>query len=174
MSEKRSDDKYKTIIEQSKKHLEAQKETRVEEEMTKVVIFTLKGVYYAFYGELVKGILPYSPVTFVPGCPDYIPGIINVRGDIESIVNINHFLGSQSSPVSNKTRIIIAETADIRTGIVVDSVEDVADVPTASIIPAISTIDQSVKDFVEGEFQYNGLLVTLFNLERLFDRIETE
>lgn len=174
MPDKRNDDKYQSIIEQSKKHLKEKKETRVEEELVKVVIFSLKGVFYAFYGELVKGILPYTPVTFVPGCPDYILGIINVRGDIESVININHFIGSQSGPVGAKSRIVIAEAVDIRSGIVVDSVEDVVDVPVGSISPSISTIDQSVKEFVEGEFQYKSSLVTVFNLERIFSRIDTD
>ncbi len=174
MPEKRSDKKYQNIIEQSKKRLNEKKETRVEEELIKVVIFSLKGVFFAFYGELVKGILPYTPVTFVPGCPDFILGIINVRGDIESVININHFIGLQSSPVDGKSRIVIAETVDIRSGIVVDSVEDVIDVRIGAINPTISTIDQSVKEFVEGEFQYKNSLVTVFNIERIFSRIDIE
>ena len=174
MPEERDDDKYRNIIETTKKHQEEKKGISVDEELVKVVIFTLNGVFYAFYGSYIKSILPYSTVTFVPGCPDYILGIINVRGDIESVLNIHHFLNLQSEPVENSARIVIAETAGIRSGILVNSVEDVIDVGVSSIVPSLSTIKNSIKEFVAGELHYKNSLVTVFNVERIFDRVNIE
>ncbi len=174
MPEERDDDKYRNIIETTKKHREEKKEISVDEEFVKVVIFTLNGVSYAFYGSYVKSILPYSAVTFVPGCPDYILGIINVRGDIESVLNIHHFLGLQNDLVTSSARIVIAETSDIRSGILVNSVEDVIDVAVSSIAPSLSTIENSIKEFVVGELDYKNSLVTVFNVEKIFDRINIE
>ena len=74
---------------------------RVEEEKIKLVIFSLRGDYYAFYGKQVKEILRFREITYVPGCPDYIMGIINVRGDIESVLNLHLMMGI---PETEQTR----------------------------------------------------------------------
>ncbi len=174
MHEKRGEDKYRNIIVTTKKHLEEKKGTSVDEELVKVVIFSLNNVFYAFYGSYIKSILPYSAVTFVPGCPDYILGIINVRGDIESVLNIHYFLGLKNDPIESRARIVIAETAGIRSGILVDSVEDVVDVTISSIVSSLSTIENSIKEFVAGELHYQNSLVTVFNVGRIFDRINIE
>lgn len=172
MPEKQGDDKYRNIIELAKKNQEDKKGISVEEDHVKVVIFSLSGVFYAFYGSYIKSILPYNAVTSVPGCPDYILGIINVRGDIESVINIHHFIGLQDTPVDSRARILIAEGAGIRSGILVNSVEDVIDIPVSSILPSISTIENSIREFVEGELDYKNSLVTVLNVEKIFGRID--
>ena len=67
----------------------------VEQERVKMVIFRSDASRYAFYGSDVREILPACEISWVPGLPDYLPGLINVRGDIESVVNIGHFLGEE-------------------------------------------------------------------------------
>lgn len=171
MPHKKGDDKYTRIIETAKKTTAEGKDVRVEDVLVKVVIFTLCDNSYAFYGHSIKSILPYKTVNPVPGCPDYILGIVNIRGDIESVININHFMGLASETVDSRSRIVIAEGGGIRSGILVGSVEDVVDVPAGSILPSISTIENSIKEFVEGELDYDGSLVTVLNVDELFGRI---
>lgn len=171
MPEKKGNDKYEEIIKITKKLQKEKKGVSIEEEEIKVVIFSLSGSLYAFYASFIKSILPYNAVTFVPGCPDYILGIINVRGDIESVINMHHFLGKKNEPLDSRTRIVIAEAAGIRSGILLNSVEEVIDLPLSSISPAISTIENSIKDFVAGELAYKNILVTIIDLEKIFTRI---
>lgn len=143
------------------------------EEKIEIVIFTLGQDYYAFYGHTVKEILPYEKVTYVPGCPETIVGIINVRGDIESVVNLHKMIGIPESRVSRKTRIIIAADKDIRSGILTDSVEDVLSVPLSGIKKPISTLDKSVKEFaIGGETLYDKKYVTLLDLSKIFAKVQ--
>lgn len=139
------------------------------EEKVELVIFTLGDDFYAFYGHHVKEILPYEKITFVPGCPDAIIGIINVRGDIESVINLHKIFGIPESRMSRNTRIMIAAEKEIRSGILADSVEDVLSVPVSSVSQPILTLDKSVKEFaVGGETLYNGRYVTLLDIGRIF------
>lgn len=167
------DDENKSdlILNELKRRRAGEKIVEVEEETVKVVIFTLLGEYYAFYGEDVKEILHHSNIYYVPGSPDIILGIINIRGDIESVININRFLGLPESARSAKSRIAVASRGGMRSGILVDSVEDVQDVPVSSIKPAISTLSGAVADFVSGEMMRLEKNVTLLDIGKIFAKI---
>lgn len=146
--------------------------TSVEEERIDLVIFTLDDDYYAFYGKDTKEILSYEGTTYVPGCPEYIIGIINVRGDIESVLDIRLLMKLEKSNVKKTSRIIIAHKAGIRSGIMVDSVEDVIDVPVSAVKRPISTLDKSIKEFaVGGETVYNDRYVTILDAGKIFGKI---
>lgn len=143
----------------------------VEEEKVKLVIFSILGSYYAFNGSDIKEILPHTKIFFVPGTPNFILGVINVRGDIESVISINRFLGLHEEESTQQGRILIAEKTGMRSGIAVDSIEDVADFSPGDIKPPLVTLDKTIKELVAGETMYNGKNVTLVELGSIFERI---
>ncbi len=145
--------------------------SEVDGERQKLVIFTLMNGYYSFFGDDVKEILPFTPITYVPGTPDYIPGIINVRGDIEAVLDIHSFMGFPSIDINSNNRIIIAEKQGIRSGILMDSVNDVIDIPISSIHPTLSTIDEKIRDFVIGETTYNDQIVIMLDIGKIFEKM---
>jgi len=169
-----SENKNKTerILEEIKKQRSQTRVIETEEEKIELVIFSLADDYYAFYGTNVKEILPYEEITYVPGCPDFIIGIINVRGDIESVISIHKLLGIQEKKTDKKFRIIMAVHEDILSGILVDSVEDVIEVPVSYIKHPISTLDKKIKDFtVGGEMIYEKKYVNILDLGKLFTKL---
>lgn len=159
------------IVDEIEKRRVREKVVDVEEEQVKLVIFLLLDDYYAFYGGDVKEILPPANIFYVPGSPDFIAGVINVRGDIESVININKFLGLPDSANTQKKRIAIAVSGNTRSGILMDGIADVIDVPFGSIKPPLSTIEGSKKDFIAGELFYNGRNVTVLDVGKIFARI---
>lgn len=167
------DDKKKSdvILEELKKRRERGKTVEFEEEVVKLMVFSIRGDYYAFYGDDVKEILPLVNIYYVPGTPDYILGVINVRGDIESVVDINKFLAVPESKTTQYSRIAIAAKNNTRSGILVDSVEDVLDIPASSINPPISTLNESSREIVLGETTYRNRNVTLLDLGAIFRKI---
>ncbi len=162
------------ILEDLKKNQEGNKIVEVEEKKVKLVIFTLMDSYFAFYGDDVKEILPILNIYFVPGSPDYILGIVNVRGDIQSVLDINIVMGLGKHDFDNDSRIIIAEKKNIRSGIQVDSVVDVLDLAESSIRDTISTLNDNVSFFVAGEISYKDRNVTLLDVGKLFEKITQE
>jgi len=143
----------------------------VDEERVKLVVFSLGGDLFAFYGSDVKEILAPMRIFPVPGSPEHILGVINVRGDIESVVSINGFFGLPQAEPSPRSRIPIAEKGGIRSGIMVDGVEDVVDFPVDSIRPPIATLDRSWRDLVSGETALGDASVTLLDLGEILRRL---
>lgn len=139
----------------------------VEEEWVKLVIFLLGADLYAFYGKDIKEILRFETPTYVPGSPPIILGIINVRGDIESVLSVRRVLGLSESHPTARSRILLAAADGIRSGILVDEVQDVTDVPVGSIRPAGNSLDTSLEDLVVGITLYEGRDVTVLGVGRL-------
>lgn len=166
--------KSEKISEELQKRKDLKQIVDVEEKKTKLVIFTLLDSYYALFGEDVKEILPLSKIYYVPGSPNYMLGIINVRGDIQSVVDIRIFLDYPNTQRTDKNRIVIAEKNGIRSGILVDSVEDVIDVPVSSIQQVISTLSDNIRFFIVGETSYKNNSVTLLDIGKLFEKINAE
>ncbi|MBF0273955.1 MAG: purine-binding chemotaxis protein CheW [Nitrospinae bacterium] len=166
-----SKNKKKKIIAAVKKRGDGSDVIDVEEKQSQFVIFTIGGSQYAFDGEEMTEILDFMPITYVPGSPDFILGIINVRGNIESVISINSFIGLQNEEISDCRRIIIAEKNGIRSGILVKDVEDVLDLPEKIVHESLSTLSETIKHFVKGEFEYNGKTVVFLNLEKIFEKI---
>ena len=138
----------------------------VEEERVKVVVFTSGGNRYAFYGRDIREILPPREIFPVPSLPAGLPGLINVRGDIESVIDIRHFLGGTPADAA-KCLIAIAERGAFRSGILIDSVEDVVDLPLSSIKPPLSTLGGNARELAAGEVELGSATATLLNLETL-------
>ena len=159
------------ILEEIMRRKEKEKIVNVEEKQVKVVIFSLRGEFYAFYGEYIKEILPLMTIHYVPGSPDFIPGVINVRGEIESVININRFLGLPDAPNPPGSRIALAVADGIRSGILVDSIEEVLDIPASLVKPPLDTLSKSIKEFVTGEFIHKEKLVTILDVGKIFGKI---
>jgi purine-binding chemotaxis protein CheW len=142
----------------------------VQEKQIKVVIFTSGRNRYAFYGRDIKEILPPCPISWVPGLPDYLPGLINVRGDIESVVDIRPFLGEEKSGTDD-CLIALTGREDFRSGILIDTVEDVVDIPISTIKPPLSTLGGAARDLAIGEVEHAGTAATLLDIGKLAAKI---
>jgi purine-binding chemotaxis protein CheW len=134
-----------------------------------LVIFTLNGDLYALAGADVRELLPYETVTFVPGSPDAIEGIINLRGEIESVLDLHRILGLAPSEPTPHGRIVMAARDGVRSGIRVDSVVDVVSVAAGAVKRPLSTLDPNVRAYAAGgETLYDGRYVTLLDTGKLF------
>ena len=74
--------KSQKILDKVKEQQDRDQIVNVDEEEIKLVIFTLHEDFFAFYSSNIKEILTLEKINFVPGSPEYILGISNVRGDI--------------------------------------------------------------------------------------------
>ncbi|MFH0730181.1 MAG: chemotaxis protein CheW [Pseudomonadota bacterium] len=162
--------KSERILRELQRRDTAKETLDVQEEQVKVVIFTSGRNRYAFYGRDIKEILPPCPISWVPGLPDYLPGLINVRGDIESVVDIRHFLGEEKTG-SGDCLIALTGRVDFRSGVLIDTVEDVVDIPLSAIKPPLSTLGGAVGDMAIGELEHGGKAATLLDIGKLAAKI---
>ncbi|MBF0500369.1 MAG: purine-binding chemotaxis protein CheW [Candidatus Riflebacteria bacterium] len=163
--------KIESMVEEAKNRRLSREILDVEEKKRKLVIFSLGDHFFCFPGENIKEIIPTPTVSVVPGAPDFIHGIINVRGDIESVLNL-HSLLALPEPTSNSGgHITMAESGGIKSGILVDRVHDVLDIEEKQIAPPLSTHGKEIKDFAVGEISLKNKNITLLDLAGIFSRI---
>jgi len=158
------------ILEELKLRQRTREIVDVEEERVKVIIFTCGANRYAFYGGDVREFLPTCDISWVPGLPDYLPGLINVRGDIESVIDIRHFLGEERRD-RFAGLIAMAVRDDFRSGVMIDSIEDVVDIPVSAIKAPLATLNGAARDLVLGELEHGGGLVALLDIGKLGAKI---
>ena len=133
----------------------------------KLVIFDLAGQRFAFSGDSIREILADSEVYFVAGCPPTLEGVINVRGDIESVLRLGELLRLPPGDAAGRT-ILIGEAGGMRSGIRVDRVVDVSDVAQTSIQPPPAALPDALRPYVRGVLNFLGQPVAVLDLETLF------
>lgn len=146
----------------------------IEEQLIQLVIFQLADRYYALYGNTIKEIVTVREISYVPGMPDYILGVINVRGDIESVLDLRKFLGLAQSPWTKQSRILLGEIPHIRSGLLVDSVEDVLEIPEDQISISDSMLAAEQTAYILGETFYKGKELILLNIKKIFKKLLDE
>ncbi|MBF0243294.1 MAG: chemotaxis protein CheW [Desulfamplus sp.] len=142
----------------------------VEEEAIKFVIFRVAGNLYAAYGSDVREILPNKEIYPVPFLPEYLPGLINVRGDIESVIDISSFLGGKKIEQS-KVMVMMVKKENFCSGIIVDDIEDVVDMPITAIEPPLSTLSGVAKELIAGRIEFLGNTVSLIDIGKLAAKV---
>lgn len=133
----------------------------------KIVIFSLEDEWYGLFAYQVKEILKPGKITIVPGAPVHIKGITNLRGEITSVTDPKRLLGLNETPFTEKSGLIVVETAEITTALLVDSVADIQDVSLDEIEPPLVTLDRLQQEYLKGEVRADGKLLAILNLEKL-------
>ena len=159
------------ILEEIRKRNSRRSVVDVEEEKIKIVAFSQGGYDFAFHGSDIKEILNRSDITYVPGTPEFILGVINVRGDIESVIDILKLFGLDPAQAGTGRLIALAGKDGMRSGILMDMVEDVVDIPANSIRPPLSTLNGRIREVVSGEVICNGKSFILLDTGKLFSCI---
>lgn len=149
---------------------EAQKDiVNVDEPVVKLVVFELGEQRFAFQGERIREILAQADVFFLPGCPPSLEGVINVRGDIESVIRPHEMLHvPDSGVVGRASSILLGVGGGMRSGIRVDRVIDVVDVAQSSIQPPPATLPEYLSALVLGVLRLQEHAVTVLDLDQMF------
>nr|WP_286241058.1 chemotaxis protein CheW [Neptuniibacter halophilus] len=121
----------------------------------------------------VKEVLRYSEITPVPGADYFILGIINLRGNVVTVIDTRQMFGLSRHEPDDDTRIIVVEYNEQEVvGLVVDSVDEVINLPQQDIDRAPNaTGEETAKRFVQGVCYYNNILIILLDLLKMLQSI---
>lgn len=158
--------KSELILDELKRKQRNKEVVNVEEDRVKVVIVVCGENRYAFYGSDIREILTTCNISWVPGLPDYLPGLINVRGDIASVIDMGLILHEKSVAHDNP-QIIMAVHGDFHSGIMIDAIDDVVNISLSSIHPPLSTLNSTARELVIGAIEYGGKTVSLLDIGKL-------
>lgn len=141
----------------------------VDEPTRKFVIFTLGEECFAIAGEHIREILPMGRVFFVPGCPPTLEGVINVRGDIVSVISLFTLLGKSPPTSGSEESILLGHAAGMQSGLRVGRVLDVLDLRENQIQEPHATLSQAMARIVTGISMYAQRPISILDLNRLFE-----
>ncbi len=153
----------------SKDNRAIKNETDVDgnDEVLQWVTFQLEQETYGINVMQVQEVLRYSEIAPVPGAPNYVLGIINLRGNVVTVIDTRLRFGLQTTEVTDNSRIVIIESEQQVIGILVDSVAEVVYLKTSEIdsAPNVGT-DESAR-FIQGVSNRDGELLILVDLDKM-------
>lgn len=117
----------------------------------------------------VKEVLRFSDITPVPGADRSILGILNLRGNVVTVIDTRTLFNLSRAESDDSTRVIVVELNEHEViGLVVDSVDEVINLPQNQVDRAPSVItEESARRFVLGVCYYNKALIILLDLPKM-------
>ncbi|HEC20231.1 MAG TPA: chemotaxis protein CheW [Gammaproteobacteria bacterium] len=150
----------------------------MESDGDQFLTFMLAGEEYGVDILRVQEIKGWDSVTPIPNTPDYIRGVINLRGTIVPIIDLRRRFGLEAVEYSPVTVVIVLRVEDPETGnsrvmgLVVDAVSDVYNVPEDAIKPAPDFGSIVDVDFVKGLAALDEVMVIVLDVDRLLNANE--
>lgn len=142
----------------------------VEEPSVKLVIFMLGERFFAFRGQFVKEILPGTETLFfVPGMPASVEGVINVRGDIESVIRLQPLLQLPAGREKARGSLLLAQASGMHTGVRVDELVDVVDVPVSQLKNPPESLPDTLRPYVSALLDFQGKAIAVLDAEKVFN-----
>ena len=145
-------------------------------ETTQYLTFKLAGEIFAVDVAKVREILDYTPATKVPGTPEFMRGVINVRGNVVPVVDMRLKFGLSETEQSVDTCIIVMEieVEDDKTvlGALVDSVQEVFELEPQQIVPPPRLGTRWRTEFIKGIGKRNTELIIILDIDRVFSSFD--
>lgn len=143
-----------------------------DDPMLQWVTFRLDNETYGINVMQVQEVLRYSEIAPVPGAPSYVLGIINLRGNVVTVIDTRQRFGLDSSEVTDNTRIVIIEADKQVVGILVDSVAEVVYLRQSEVETAPNVGNDESAKFIQGVCNKNGELLILVELDKMMTEEE--
>lgn len=143
--------------------------TTVGDEVLQFVTFTLNDEEYAVDILSVQEINRITEITKVPNSPDYVEGVINLRGKVIPVINLRSKFGFEAKATDDDSRIIIMEIQGIVNGVIVDSVSEVLRIPASAIEAAPAVASDTISQYIKGLAKLENRLVILVEIDNLVE-----
>jgi purine-binding chemotaxis protein CheW len=143
----------------------------VAEERNQYLTFLLGGEMFAIGILNIKEIIEYGSLTEVPMMPEFIRGVINLRGAVVPVVDLSARFGRKRTEVTRRTCIVIIEVETNEekhdVGLVVDAVSEVLEIAAGEIEPAPSFGTKIRADFIHGMGKVGGKFVIILSVNNV-------
>ena len=145
------------------------------EDLIQLVVFQLGGEEFGVDIMQVQEIIRIPETTRIPRSPDYIKGVINLRGRIIVVINLDTRFGMDSKEIDDNSRIIVVEVGETVMGMVVNSVSEVIRLSTSNVEPAPDMITSKINaDYIKGVGKLDDRLLILLDLEKVLSEKEVD
>jgi purine-binding chemotaxis protein CheW len=142
-----------------------------KKEQHQFLTFLIGGEPFAISILVIKEIIEFGNLTSVPLMPDFIRGVLNLRGQVVPVIDLAARFGRAATAVARRTCVIIiemdndGEKQDV--GVLVDSVSEVMDIPADMLQPAPAFGARIRVDFIKGMVDVEGRFIVILDVERV-------
>lgn len=143
-------------------------------EEVKVIVFRLVDEEYGVEVSQVRSIERMQNITRVPRTPEFVKGVINLRGVVTPIIDLKTRFSLGSEEYSDATRIIIVAVEDMEVGLIVDAANDVIDIPLNSIEQPPAVVGGIKAAYLRGVAKLQNRLLIMLNLDKVLSSEEIQ
>lgn len=136
-------------------------------EEVQLVVFRLGNEEYGVEITQVREIIKMKEITRIPNAPDFVEGVINLRGQITTVTDLRKRLGTNGSDNNDQTRIIIVELDRSTIGMIVDSVSEVLRLGKNEIDSTPEIVSNLETKYIRGVGKLKDRLLILLDLNRI-------
>lgn len=136
---------------------------------TKQVVFHLDNEEYGIDIMKVNVIEKYQEIVKVPNSPEYIEGIINLRGEILPIFSLRKKFRLEAKPIDESTKIIVVFLGDMKVGFVVDSVSQIINIEDSQLEPAPRIVTGVSRRYIQSVAKVGDRMVVLLNVDLILE-----
>lgn len=133
-----------------------------------LVVFRLANEFFGIDIASVESIIKMQDITRLPQTPDFMEGIINLRGKILPVIDLSKRLNLPAVEKTLESRIVITSFSTATIGLIVDNVEEVIDIDDSLIEPPPSITSSVNIEFIRGIAKAGKMLILLLDLEKVF------
>ena len=144
----------------------------VGSDLIQFVTFVLKDETYGINVMQVQEVLRVSEIAPVPGAPPYVLGIINLRGNVVTVIDTRGRFGLPPTEVDDSSRIIVIESEKQEVGILVDAVAEVVELQSHEIDVAPNVGNEESSRYIQGVATRDNRLLILVDLNKLLTNEE--
>ncbi|NLD27757.1 MAG: purine-binding chemotaxis protein CheW [Myxococcales bacterium] len=149
------------------------KNKSVSEEL-QLVVFRLADEEFALDISQVREIIRMQEITPMPKAPDFITGVLNLRGQIVAVMDLAQRFAIKNSLRTDIARIIIVEVGDSKIGLIVDEVPEVIRMPLNDMEPTPAMIESKVHaEFIKGVGKFQDRLIIVLDAGSILSKEES-
>jgi len=143
-----------------------------QEEMLQLVSFKLGDEEFGVDIMQVQEIIRMQEITSVPNAPEFVEGVINLRGRVIPIIDLRKRFGLEEKSHDKATRIIVVKVDDLTVGLVVDEVSEVLRIPADTVEPPPPIVAGVESEYIRGVGKLEDRLLILLDLSKTLSKEE--
>ncbi|MBN2140084.1 MAG: chemotaxis protein CheW [Desulfovibrionaceae bacterium] len=149
-------------------------QVKQDAELMQLVTFSIGDEEFGVDILQVQEIIRTMEITKVPKAPDFVEGVINLRGKVIPIIDLRKRFGMETRKHDKHTRIIVIEINNTIVGFVVDSVSEVLRIPANTVEPPPPVVSGIESEYISGVGKLTDKLLILLDLNKLLSGEEKE
>lgn len=141
----------------------------IDDQVQQYATFRLDEEIYGVNVMQVQEVLRYTEITPVPGAPHFVLGIINLRGNVVTVISTRERFGLPKGEITDNTRIVIIEAVGQVVGLLVDSVAEVVYLRESEIEKTPNVGNEETAKYISGVSNKNDELLILIELNNMIE-----